>query len=78
MPWGDGPFQIIKKINGNPYTMDLPCEYGVSATFNIDDLFFFLCRRWFEVESFLGEREWYDPSNTNGSIEGSSWCSDKA
>jgi len=42
MPRGDGPFQIIKKINDNPYTMDLPCEYGVSATFNIDDLFFFL------------------------------------
>ena len=41
MPRGDGPFQIIKKINDNPYTMDLPCEYGVSATFNIDDLFFF-------------------------------------
>ncbi|XP_039014624.1 uncharacterized protein LOC120144671, partial [Hibiscus syriacus] len=35
---GDGPFQIIEKINDNAYKLDLPGEYNVSATFNIADL----------------------------------------
>ena len=35
---GDGPFQIIKKINNNAYQLDLPAEYGVHPTFNITDL----------------------------------------
>jgi hypothetical protein len=32
---GDGPYQIIKMINDNAYKVDLPGEYGVSATFNV-------------------------------------------
>lgn len=35
---GDGPFQIIAKINENAYKVDLPGEYSVSTTFNISDL----------------------------------------
>jgi hypothetical protein len=38
MPREDGPYQIIKKINDNAYKVDLPGEYGVSATFNVSDL----------------------------------------
>lgn len=38
MPRGDGPFQVISKINDNAYKIDLPGEYAVSATFNISDL----------------------------------------
>jgi len=37
-PRGDGPFQIIKKINNNAYQLDLPPEYGVHPIFNITDL----------------------------------------
>jgi len=37
-PRGDGPFQIIKKINNNAYQLDLPAKYGVHPTFNITDL----------------------------------------
>ena len=37
-PRGDGPFQILKKINDNAYKVDFPSEYNVSATFNIFDL----------------------------------------
>ena len=37
-PCGDGPFQIIKKINDNAYQLDLPANYGVHSTFNIFDL----------------------------------------
>jgi translation initiation factor IF-1 len=38
MPRGDGPFQVVAKVNDNAYKIDLPCEYGVSATFNVADL----------------------------------------
>uniref|UniRef100_A0A2N9HQM2 Integrase catalytic domain-containing protein n=1 Tax=Fagus sylvatica TaxID=28930 RepID=A0A2N9HQM2_FAGSY len=37
-PQGDGPFQILEKINDNAYKVDLPGEYKVSATFNVSDL----------------------------------------
>ena len=38
MPRGDGPFQVLERINDNAYKIDLPGEYGVSATFNVADL----------------------------------------
>jgi hypothetical protein len=41
MPRGDGPYQIIERINDNAYKMDLPGEYGVSDTFNISNLSLF-------------------------------------
>ena len=41
MPQGDGPYQIIERINDNAYKVDLPKEYGVSATFNVSDLSLF-------------------------------------
>jgi len=37
-PRGDGPFQILKKVNNNAYKLDLPTEYGVHDTFNVIDL----------------------------------------
>lgn len=38
-PRGDGPFQIIEKINNNAYKLALPSEYGsISSTFNVSDL----------------------------------------
>jgi len=40
-PRGDGPFQILERINNNAYKVDLPGEYGVSATFNVSDLTLF-------------------------------------
>ncbi|KAL0439288.1 UNVERIFIED_CONTAM: hypothetical protein Slati_2411800 [Sesamum latifolium] len=38
IPKGDGPFRLLERINDNAYELDLPGEYGVSATFNISDL----------------------------------------
>jgi len=35
---GDGPFQVLERINDNTYKIDLPGEYSVSATFNVVDL----------------------------------------
>ncbi|KAK7379837.1 hypothetical protein VNO78_34257 [Psophocarpus tetragonolobus] len=40
-PRGDGPFQVLEKINDNAYKIDLPDEYNVSATFNVSDLTLF-------------------------------------
>ena len=37
-PRGDGPFQVLERINDNAYKIDLPGEYSVSATFNVADL----------------------------------------
>jgi len=37
-PRGDGPFQVLKKINNNAYKLDLPAEYEVHDTFNVIDL----------------------------------------
>jgi hypothetical protein len=40
-PQGDGPFQILERIDENAYKVDLPGEYGVSVTFNVYDLTLF-------------------------------------
>ena len=40
-PRGDGPFQILERINDNAYKIDLSGEYGVIATFNVSDLTLF-------------------------------------
>ena len=37
-PRGDGPFQVLERINDNAYKIDLPGAYNVSATFNVSDL----------------------------------------
>jgi hypothetical protein len=40
-PRGDGPFQVLVRINNNVYKLDLPGEYYISATFNVFDLSLF-------------------------------------
>ena len=37
-PRGDGPFQVLERINYNAYKIELPGEYNVSTTFNVSDL----------------------------------------
>ena len=37
-PRGDGPFQVIERINDNAYRLELPGEYQVHGTFNVTDL----------------------------------------
>ena len=41
LPRGDGPFQVLERINDDAYKLDLPGEYNVSATFNVSDLSLF-------------------------------------
>ena len=40
-PRGDGPFQLLERINDNAYKLDLPGEYNISAIFNVSDLSLF-------------------------------------
>jgi len=40
-PRGDGPFQVLERINDNAYKLDVPGEYNISATFNVSDLSLF-------------------------------------
>jgi len=35
---GDGPFQVLQRINNNAYRLDLLEEYGVNNAFNITNL----------------------------------------
>ena len=37
-PRGDGPFQVLERINDNAYKIDIPGEYGVSSLFNVPNL----------------------------------------
>ena len=37
-PRGDGPFQVLERVNDNAYKIDLLGDYGVSETFNVSDL----------------------------------------
>ncbi|GAV63002.1 hypothetical protein CFOL_v3_06524 [Cephalotus follicularis] len=59
-PWTTGPFEVLERIGNNAYKINLPGEYGVSATFNIGNLSPFL-----EDDHFLNLR-----SNPQPPIEG--------
>jgi hypothetical protein len=37
MPWADGPFKVLERINDNAYKLDLRVDFGVSPIFNIAD-----------------------------------------
>ena len=37
-PRGDGPFQVIERINDNAYKIDLTSKYSVSIAFNVANL----------------------------------------
>ena len=37
-PRGDGPFQVLERINDNAYKLDILGEYNISATFNVSDI----------------------------------------
>ena len=43
-PRGDGPFQVLERINDNAYKINIPGEYGVSSSFNVAGLIPFCCR----------------------------------
>jgi len=38
MPRAKGLLEVLESINDNSYKVDLPGDFGVSATFNVADL----------------------------------------
>ena len=36
MPRAEGPYKIIARVNDNAYKVELPGDYGVHATFNVE------------------------------------------
>ena len=60
MSRGDGPFQILAKVNDNAYQLDLPGEYGVSSTFNVADLLPFDVGDDFDLRTNLSQKEGND------------------
>jgi len=42
MPRVEGLFKVLEKLNDTTYKVDLPGNYGVSATFNVPNLSHYL------------------------------------
>lgn len=36
------PYKVVGRVNDNAYKVELPGEYGVHATFNVEDFFLYL------------------------------------
>ena len=68
LPRGDGPFQVLERINDNAYKLDLPGEYNVSATFNVTDL------SPFDVGDDLRTTPFQEEGNDGGMAK--EWCAD--
>jgi hypothetical protein len=63
-PRGDGPFQILERINDNAYKVDLSGEYSVSATLNVFDLSLFDVGDGSRLNSFEDKGDDADLPNT--------------
>ena len=66
---GDGPFQVLKRVNNNTYQLNLSDAYGVHITFNVTHLIPFSDGTNEEAEA-LDLR--INPLQERGMIEGSS------
>ena len=68
LPRGDGPFQVLERINNNAYRLDLPSEYGnISVTFNVSDLSLFDNDADLRTNSFQGRGD--DAPRTHHGLE---------
>ena len=50
-----GPFKILKKINSSAYVVDLPSDFGISPSVNIEDLIAYKGPNFFPDNLLLDE-----------------------
>lgn len=79
-PRGDGPFQVLERINDNAYKLDLPSEFGISHTFNVADLSPFDVDRGDDSRSnlFKGEGADSNQSSTNNDFNSTNSSASKS
>ena len=66
MPRGDCSFQVLERINGNTYKVDLSGEYDVSITLNVTDFTLFDTSFHSRLNPFeKSENDMDHPMNTN-------------
>ena len=70
LPRGNGPFQVLERINDNAYKLDLPGEYNVSTTFNVADL------SPFDVGDDLRTNPFHDEGNDEDMVRTRAWNAD--
>ncbi|XP_027122069.1 uncharacterized protein [Coffea arabica] len=66
------PFQVLERINDNAYKLDLPGEYGVSATSNVSDLAPFDADDTFDLRTNPSQEEENDSIMVRGHANGGS------
>jgi len=69
MPGANGPFEVLEKINGNAYKVDLPSEYGVSCTFNVVDLMLYLQGDHLENLRANSSQQWEDDAPKESNVQ---------
>ena len=47
-----GPFKILSKIGANAYILEIPSDWGISSTFNVENLVQFLIFNLYAFQSF--------------------------
>ena len=70
LPRGDGPFQVLERINDNAYKLELPGEYNVSTTFNVADL------SPFDVGEDLRTNHFQEEGNDEDMVSTRAWNAD--
>lgn len=62
MPRLENPFKIIQKVNDNTFKLELPRDCGVTVTFNIGDLAYYLHDDVAQLRTIAFEENEYDLS----------------
>ena len=76
MPQGDGPFQVLERVNENGYKLDLSGDYGVSTTFNVANLPPFAAGDNFDLRTNLFQEEGNDVISPEAAQPTTRWGAD--
>ena len=62
-----GPFKVLRKINNNAYMIELPPHFGISSTFNDNDIYEYYADHNLNSRSSSSEGEVADVGDTSTS-----------